>query len=74
MVTAKILCVSKQENGENENRVVTVTFGPDYADGRNKEWAVNTPTLNLVLGLRPEFADRYEVGGRYTLAFTPPEE
>lgn len=70
MVTAKIKCTSKgSESGEGEDRTVLVSFGPDYADGANAEWARWTPGLSLSMGLRGAVADRFEVGKAYTLTF-----
>lgn len=69
MVTAKITCQSKSETGEGEQRQVVVTFAPDYADGRNKEWSLYTPALSLTMTLRGEVADRFEPGQAYTLQF-----
>jgi len=74
MVTAKIQCQTKQESGEGDARQVTVTFVPDYADGRNKEWALYTPGLSLTMGLRGPVADRFEVGSRYTLTFAESDD
>jgi hypothetical protein len=69
-VTAKIVCQSKQESGEGEDRTVNVSFAPDYHDDRNKEWARWTPGLSLTMGLKGAVADRFEVGKGYTLIFT----
>lgn len=74
MVTAKIKCTGKQVSGEGDNRQVTVTFAPDYADGRNKEWALYTPSLSLTMGLKGAVADQFELEGAYTLTFTPSED
>ncbi len=73
MVTAKVVCNSKQENGQGENRVVKVRFTADYADDRNKEWAVNTPSLSLEMDLKGDVADRFEPGSRFLLTFQPEE-
>jgi len=70
MVTAKVHCQSKTETGEGDARQVNVTFVPDYADGRNKEWALYTPGLSLTMGLKGSVADRFEAGKAYTLTFT----
>jgi hypothetical protein len=70
-VTAKIICNSKQESGEGDDRQVNVSFGADYADERNKEWARWTPGLSLTMGLKGAVADRFETGNAYTLTFTP---
>lgn len=69
MVTAKIVCQSKTESGTGDERQVQVTFAPDYADGRNKEWSLYTPSLSLSMALRGEVADRFQQGGRFTLMF-----
>lgn len=73
MVTAKIKCQTKQESGERDSRQATVTFAADYADGRNKEWALYTPGLSLTMGLRGSVADQFEVGAAYTLTFEASE-
>ena len=71
MVTAKIICQGKTESGEGDERQVQVTFAPDYADGRNKEWSLYTPALSLSMNLRGPVADQFEQGRRYTLQFEP---
>lgn len=73
MVTAKIHCQSKTEQGEGDDRQVTVSFLPDYADERNKEWSRWTPALSLSMTLRGAVADRFEVGKAYTLQFVEDE-
>jgi hypothetical protein len=74
MVTAKTHCQSKVEAGEGDTRTANVTFVPDYADGRNKEWALYTPGLSLSMGLKGAVADRFQVGKAYTLTFEETEE
>lgn len=69
-ITAKVTCTSKQETGAGDNRCARVTFGPDYQDGRNKEWSLATPYLSLEMTLRGDVADRFEPGTHYTLTFT----
>lgn len=59
MITAKIKLESKQEQGGQ----VLLTFAPDYAPG-----------LSLTMGVKDEVAERFEVGGAYTLTFTPSED
>lgn len=73
MVTAKIFCANKVATGEGDDRQVTVTFGADYADGRNKEWSLHTPTLSLTMTLKGAVADRFEAGKAYTLQFVEEE-
>lgn len=70
MITAKVQLQAKQEQGDQ----VLLTFVPDYADGRNKEWAKYTPGLHLTMGVLPEVAERFEPQGKYTLTFTPSED
>jgi hypothetical protein len=74
MITAKVQCASKVETGDGDQRQVVVTFTPDYADGRNKEWSLYTPALSLSMTLKGEVADRFEPSSRYTLTFTEAEE
>jgi hypothetical protein len=69
MVTAKIVCTSKTESGEGDNRQVVVGFSPDYQDGRNKEWSLYTPALSLSMTLKGDVADRFEPSKAYTLQF-----
>jgi hypothetical protein len=69
MVTAKIICQSKTESGAGDERHVQVTFAADYADGRNTEWSLYTPSLSLSMNLRGPVADRFEQGRSYTLHF-----
>jgi hypothetical protein len=68
-VTAKISLASKTESKD----IVQLTFGADHLDGRNKEWAAFTPSLNLTMTVKPEVAALFTVGAAYTLTFTPQE-
>lgn len=70
MITAKIQCNLKQEYTVGEQRYATLGFMPDYADGRNKEWAVNTPSLDIRMTVKGDIADRFELGKKYTLTFS----
>lgn len=71
MITAKIRCDSKTESGStvDGSRQARVSFGPDYADNRNREWSLATPTLSLTMTLNGEAADLFDQGKRYTLQF-----
>jgi hypothetical protein len=69
VITAKVRCDRKTESGEGGNRQALVSFQPDYADGRNKEWALATPHLSLQMTLNGQAADLFEEGKRYTLQF-----
>lgn len=70
MITAKVHLQSKMPTGDQTQ----LTFVPDYADGRNKEWAKYTPGLSLTMGVLNEVADKFEAGGKYTLTFTPSDD
>lgn len=69
MVTAKVKVVGKSTVGEGEDRQCRLDFAPDYADGRNKEWALATPNLSLNMIVKGDVADCFEYGGHYTLQF-----
>lgn len=68
-ITAKVFVSGKTEQGEGEHRRVLLSFNPDYADGRNKEWAEATPHLSLQMTVKGSVADQFEVGKPYTLTF-----
>lgn len=70
MITAKVVLNNRTEAGED----VTLTFNADYAEGRNKEWASATPALSLTMTVKGPVAERFHVGDRFTLAFTPDDE
>lgn len=70
-ITVKIACALKQAYG---NGSTAVTFQPDYADGRNKEWAAATPALLLQMTVKGAVADQFEPGRKYTLTFEPADE
>lgn len=71
MITAKIMCNSKSEWGEDEKRQATVGFCSDYRDGRATEWATSTPHLDLRMTVKGDIADRFQLSQSYTLTFTP---
>ena len=71
-MTAKVRLASKMPFPGAD--YTQLSFYPDYADGRNKEWASATPTLTLVMNVKKEVADRLESQAAYTLTFTPDEE
>ena len=73
-ITAKALLVAKKPVGEGEYEQVLLTFGADYADGRNKEWALATPTLDLRMSVKPDVAERFTEGQPYTLTFTETDD
>lgn len=67
MITAKVKVTLKTQ--EQPDGPAQVAFGPDYADGRNQEWALATPSLDLRMTVNGKAADRFEVGKAYTLEF-----
>jgi hypothetical protein len=68
--TAKVMLNSKLESGVGDNRAVVLTFSANYAEGKNSEWAMWTPTLQLTMTVKGAVADQFNVGGQYTLTFT----
>lgn len=73
-ITAKALCNSKVEFGEGPHRLATISFCPDYQNGRNSEWASSTPHLDIRMTVRGDIAGQFEMGQKYTLTFIPDEE
>jgi hypothetical protein len=69
MVTAKVTCTQHVESGEGDARQVLLSFQPDYADDRNKEWAKYTPHLQLNMTVIGDVADQFVAGKHYTLQF-----
>jgi hypothetical protein len=74
MITAKVVVDSKTASGEGDSRQDSVTFHADYADGRNKEWSLYTPSLSLQMAVKGAVADRFEVGKAYTLQFVESDD
>jgi hypothetical protein len=73
-VTAKVYVSSVDKPGGAGPGSTTVTFGPDYADGRNAEWAVATPALSLTMTVQDKVAEKhFAQGTRMTLTFDPEE-
>lgn len=70
-VTAKVALGSKKSAAYPD--ASELTFYPDYADGRNKEWAVATPSLTLTMIVKNDVAELFEPSARYTLTFEPSE-
>lgn len=66
MITAKVILRSRESVGDGQTRL---TFYPDYADGRNKEWAKYTPALFLDMTVLDEVAMKFDSDGGYTLTF-----
>jgi hypothetical protein len=71
-VTAKVVVSGNVTTGQGTAyEQVNLSFTPDYADGRNKEWAVATPGLSLSMTVKPEVAEHFPQGKAFTLTFTP---
>jgi len=68
--TAKIKVTVKNPVSDGQT---SLTFGADYADDRNKEWAKYTPGLTVMMTVLDSVAERFEVGQAYTLTFSPEE-
>lgn len=75
MITAKVVLTRKDPFDPDvpESQVV-LQFQPDYADGRNKEWANATPALSLTMTVKAEAAGHFDEGQPYTLQFVPTED
>lgn len=67
LCTAKIRCTGKTPISDGQTRL---SFSPDYSDGRNAEWAKNTPSLGLTMTVLDQIAARYKDGEAITLLFT----
>lgn len=52
-----------------------VELTPDYAQGRNEEWAAATPAGMIRLTIKNELAaEQFEPGGAYTITFEKNDE
>ena len=67
-ITAKVACTRKDAAWDG---ATNLAFGPDYQDGRNAEWAAATPNLSVSMTVIDAVAEHFELGGKYTLTFTP---
>jgi|HubBroStandDraft_3_1064219.scaffolds.fasta_scaffold476021_2 hypothetical protein len=70
-VTAKFKVQTVTPNvGYQANEVLLV---PDYAQGRNKEWASATPsgTIRMHIGQDTEAIKQFTVGQAFTITFDP---
>lgn len=76
MMTAKIKVGTKVENKDADGVVqsVNLQFFADYADERNKEWAVATPSISVQMTVLPEVSAKFVMGQAYTLTFEAEEE
>lgn len=67
--TAKVTLASKTDFGN----MVGLSFLPDYAEGRNAEWAEATPSMTLSMTVKRTLADQLDEGAALTLTFTVDE-
>lgn len=74
MITAKVLCHQRTESGEGDNRQASVSFLPDYNDGRNREWSRYTPSLSLSMTVGGAAADIFQQGKAYVLTFAESDD
>ena len=65
-ITAKIICHRKESVGDGQT---VLGFGPDYDDGRNKEWSKYTPSLSLSMQVLDSVAEHFSMGQAFTLTF-----
>jgi hypothetical protein len=71
-VTAKVICTGKEPaEAAGDDAHTTLSFGADYADERNKDWAWATPALSLSMTVRGDVAAQFTQGQRFTLEFQP---
>jgi hypothetical protein len=68
-VSAKVVCTGTSPEGEGDERHAQVSFGPDYSDGRNAEWAHYTPHLSLEMTVAGKVVDQFRAGQRWDLIF-----
>lgn len=68
-VSAKVRLTNRQNHQGDDGGPAALTFQPDYADGRNQEWAEATPHLSLTMTVKQDVADFFEPGAAYTLYF-----
>ena len=67
-VTAKVECTSRNVPYDG---AVSLSFGPDYSNGRNAEWAAATPHLSISMTVNEEAGQHFELHEKYTLTFEP---
>lgn len=73
-VTAKVKLQSKAEYLSTSYDGSKTTFSkldfvPNYAPGKNAEWATATPSLSFSMTVRNEVATRFAVGDEYEVTF-----
>lgn len=66
-ITAKVVCNEAKKSIEH----TVLSFCADYKDGRNKEWAAYTPSLQFTMTVKNEVADQFAPGQSFTVTFEP---
>lgn len=77
-VTAKVKLSSKTPynilvDGKEALDQVGLAFQADYDHGRNKEWAKYTPAISVMMTVKPEVAEHFQLNEPFTLVFIPDE-
>lgn len=70
-VTAKIKVTRHEPVSDDQ---VQLEFGPDYNDGRNKEWAKYTPAFSLSMVVKDTVAEHFPMGKEFTLTFSESDD
>lgn len=65
--TAKVKVTNRVLNTDTGD--VTLSFMPDYAEGRNSDWAAKTPALSLSMTVKGDVGGEIDVNDCFTLTF-----
>jgi hypothetical protein len=66
--TAKVKVTNRVQTKDDGD--VSLSFAPDYGDGRNAEWAAATPALSLSMTVKADVGQYVEMDDEFTLMFT----
>lgn len=69
-ITAKAWITRKEES----IGLTTLVFTANYANGANRDWATSTPYLEFKMTVKPEVADLFPLGSKWTVPFELDEE
>lgn len=67
-ITAKMQLATMAHHADGQT---ALSFVVDYQDGRNKEWSKYTPAGQIQLTVKSEIAEKFTLGGAYTVTFEP---
>jgi hypothetical protein len=73
-ITAKVAVARKQQTAAGTDGETDLVFSADYADGRNKEWAKYTPSLELRMRVKNSVAEKFDLGQAFVLTFELAED